>query len=495
MYTRLLLVLGDQLYPQHEDLTPHQNSVFFMAEDYGLCTHFRYHKHKLVLFLSAMRSHADDIKEKYPLEYYELNTQNKRWSYEEKLSKTLEKYTGITTLVRYEIEDVFFEKRIHDFCEKNNLKQEIIPSQGFITSRENFKKYLDNTKKPFMHSFYQQQRKELGILMTDDGKPLNGEWSFDKENRKKLPKDVTIPDQPQSEINEHDQQVIELVNQLFEEHPGNTNTFHFSTTRRSALHRLNTFLKERFEDFGPYEDAIHTDEVFAFHSVLSPYINMGLITPNEVIDAAVSYFHEHDTHFPSVEGFVRQIIGWREFMRGIYHNFDVQKNFFNHTRTMKKCWYTGETGITPLDDAIIKADTYAYTHHIERLMVLGNIMLMAEIHPDNVYAWFMEMYADSADWVMAPNVYAMSQFAEEGIFATKPYISGSNYIKKMSNYSNGDWCDIVDGLYWRFIQKNRETFKNNHRMGMMIATLERMNVEKKERIFSAAEEWIQRVTR
>ncbi|MEM9328729.1 MAG: FAD-binding domain-containing protein, partial [Bacteroidota bacterium] len=257
------------------------------------------------------------------------------------------------------------------------------------------------------------------------------------------------------------------------------------------------FLKERFDQFGPYEDAIDQQGVFLFHSVLSPYMNMGLLTPEEVVQRALAHYQQQKTHFASVEGFVRQIIGWREFLRGIYHQYhdDLYANFFRHERRMKDCWYEGTTGIPPLDDSIHKAQNYGYTHHIERLMVLGNIMLLCELHPDEVYRWFMEMYVDSADWVMAPNVYGMSQFADGGIFATKPYIGGSNYILKMSNYSKkGDWPDTINGLYWRFIDRNRELFSKNPRMSMMTRTLDKMNSEKKEKIFGLAEAFIDKVS-
>ncbi len=494
MYTRILLILGDQLFPDHTPLQPDDQSLFFMAEDFGLCTHFKYHKHKLVLFLSSMRAHADGLNEKHKLVYTKLTEENKDSSYEQKLEALLDEYNGLKTLVCYKIEDRFFAERISNFCKKHRLALEEIESQGFIYSREDFKNYLAESKKPFMQVYYKRQRKASSILMDNAGEPLHGNWSFDEDNRKKLPKKITLPTHPKSELTEHDNAVITLVNKLFPNHPGNTDTFNFSTTRLSALSRLNSFLKERFADFGPYEDAFEPEHTFLFHSVLSPYINMGLITADEVLQKALNFYAENNTHYPSVEGFVRQIMGWREFMRGIYHNFDVEKNHFGHNRKMKECWYNGTTGIPPLDDAIKKAEKHAYTHHIERLMVLGNSMFTTGLHPDEVYKWFMEMYADSADWVMAPNVYAMSQFAEGGIFATKPYLSGSNYILKMSHYPKGDWCDIMDGLYWRFISVNRETFANNHRMSMMLSTLDRMKEEKKSRIFDAAEKWIEEVS-
>ncbi|MEO9870734.1 cryptochrome/photolyase family protein [Ekhidna sp.] len=496
-YQRLALILGNCLFPDHNRLNPDSSTLFFMAEDIGLCTHFNYHKHKLILFLSAMRSHAEEIEKKHQLTYHQLTKQNQKKSYEDKLKETIDSYADIQEIVTYDIEDHFFEKRIKDFCKKEKLRLTIVDSPGFITSKEKFKKFNEDYK-PFMQTFYKQQRKDLGVLLEEDNEsPINGSWSFDDENRKKLPNDIIIPDQPTSHPTEHTEEIKKLVSELFSDHPGSTENFHWATTRRQVLYLLNDFLKERFNDFGPYEDAIDSKETFVFHSVLSPYINMGLVTPDEVVDKAIEYYQENDTHFSSVEGFVRQIIGWREFMRGIYHEYDekLNTNHFDHQRKMKSCWYDGTTGIPPLDDSIKKAMKYGYTHHIERLMILGNIMLLCELDPDEVYKWFMEMYVDSADWVMAPNVYGMSQYADGGIFATKPYIGGANYIKKMSDYGKGDWEDTVNGLYWRFIEENLETFANNQRMSMMVATLRKMNTEKKEKIFKAAEKFIRRVTK
>jgi deoxyribodipyrimidine photolyase-related protein len=493
-YTRIALVLGDCLFPSHEGLAPDKHTLFFMAEDAGLCTHFKYHKQKLVLFLSAMRSHADTLKAEHKLEYRALNAQNFKHSYEHKLDALLKEYTALEELVTYVIEDHFFAKRIKAWCKKNKLAYTEVDSPKFLFNTQDFEGYLNQSKKPFMQVYYKQKRKALNLLVDDNKEPAHGKWSFDEANRKKFPKNISIPPQPQSKPTQHDEDVIKLVEDLFNDHPGTTQGFNWSTTRLSALAKLNDFLKERFENFGPYEDAIKSDETYGFHSVLSPYLNMGLLTPDEVLDKALEYYHAHDTHYPSVEGFVRQIMGWREFLRGIYHNFDLDKNHFNHQRKLTAAWYQGTTGIPPLDDTIKKAQKHGYTHHIERLMVAGNLMLMAGLHPQEVYKWFMEMYVDSADWVMAPNVFGMSQFAEGGIFATKPYISGSNYLKKMSDYGQGDWCDVVDGLYWGFIDRHQETFAKNPRMGMMLATLRRMNDEKKQRIFTAAETWIEKVT-
>lgn len=495
-YQKLALVLGNCLFPSHDSLNPNEETLFFMAEDHGLCTHFKYHKHKLVLFLSAMRSHADTMREEHRIVYHPLSPQNKDLSFEDKLKQTLEAHPSISEIITYEIEDHFFEQRIRTFCHERGLKLTIKDSPGFLTTKDQFNEYIASVKKPFMHTFYQQQRKRLGILIDQQGNPLHGQWSFDEENRKKLPPNISIPSRPESHPTDHTEDVKKLVDELFADHPGKTKNFHWATTRRQALYLLNDFLKRYFEEFGPYEDAIESRETFLFHSVLSPYINMGLITPEEVVGKTLAHFEEHDTHYPSVEGFIRQIIGWREFMRGIYHTFDedLNKNHFGHCRKLKSCWYDGTTGIPPLDDAIRKAVKYGYTHHIERLMVIGNLMLLCEIDPEEVYRWFMELYVDSSDWVMAPNVYGMSQFADGGIFATKPYIGGSNYIRKMSHYGKGEWELIMNGLYWRFIYVNRETFEKNPRMSMMVRTLDKMGTEKKKELFRLADKFIERVT-
>lgn len=220
---------------------------------------------------------------------------------------------------------------------------------------------------------------------------------------------------------------------------------------------------------------------------------MGMITPDYIINKTLDYYQNNDIKLNSIEGFIRQIIGWREFIRGIYQNYSQemeQKNFFQHQRHMCDSWYSGKTGIPPLDHCINNAFQNGWSHHIERLMVLSNIMNLCEINPNSVYSWFMEAFVDSSDWVMAPNVFGMGLFSDGGIFSTKPYICGSNYILKMMDFQKGEWCDTLDGLYWRFIDKNRDYFKGNPRLSIMIGSLDRMNTERKSKIFSKAEDFI-----
>ena len=239
-----------------------------------------------------------------------------------------------------------------------------------------------------------------------------------------------------------------------------------------------------------------TRSATVFHSLLSPYLNMGLLTPEEVLDKATA--RADDIPLPSLEGFVRQVIGWREFVRGIYREFSDRQessNFWDHERELTDAWYHGTTGIPPLDDTIRTAQRLGWTHHIPRLMVMGNLMTLCEIRPASAHRWFMEMYVDSSEWVMGPNVYGMGLYSDGGIFATKPYICGSNYLRKMSDYPKGDWCDIVDGLYWRFIDKHRDFFESNPRLALMPRALDRLDDDRRRCIFAAAEEFLDRHTR
>lgn len=481
------IILGNQLFPLSESPIAKGDRVF-MAEDAGLCSHFRYHKHKLILFLAAMREYRDELRQRgVTVNYVSLKDRRDDRSYEEKLSEFLkEKKPDKVHL--YEIEDKFFEKRIFDCFKERGVEAEVLPSKMFLRTRDEFREYLKEAKRPFMKTFYEQWRKESGVLMNKDGSPKGGKYSFDAENRKKLPKSEEPPPLPNPSRSDHVEAVSKLVEKEFSDHPGSVENFWLPVTRRSALAWLRSFLEERFSKFGPYEDAIAPESDFVYHSVLSPLLNLGLITPDEVLERALGC----DVPIASKEGFVRQIAGWREFLRGIYQEYSEKQeneNFWQHKRKIGRVWYEAETGIPPVDDAIQKAIRYGYNHHIERLMVLSNVMLLSELDPKEVHRWFMEMYVDSSDWVMGPNVYGMGQFSDGGIFATKPYTCGSNYILKMSSYKKGEWCDVLDGLYWSFIDKHKDFYSKNPRMKMMLGTLKKMGSEKKNRLFQLADDF------
>ena len=465
-----------------------------MAEDVGLCTYEKHHQQKIVLFLAAMRAYADELRESgFDVEYVKLDTADER-PYEDKLADAMRQH-DVARLVHFEIEDRPVEQRIVAFAKEHDLDREELPSPMFTCSRERFASFADGKSRLLMADFYKEQRRRLDILVDDDGEPEGGRWSFDADNRKKLPRDVEPPPLPAAERDVHVDDVVTLVAREFANHPGKADDFFCPTTRRGAEAWLDDFVDKRLEKFGPYEDAMTTRSATVFHSLLSPCINLGLLTPDEVVARVLE--KADGVPLQSLEGFVRQVIGWREFVRGVYREFgekQEESNFWAHEREFTSAWYDGTTGIMPLDETIQTAQRLGWTHHIPRLMVLGNLMTLCEIRPTAAHRWFMEMFVDSSEWVMGPNVYGMGLFSDGGVFATKPYLCGSNYLLKMSDYKKGPWCDVVDGLYWRFIDKHREFFAGNPRLAVMPRTLDRLSESRRETIFSAAEDFLEQHT-
>jgi len=490
---KLFLVLGNQLFNPNY-LNGFSEYTFYMSEDYELCTFQKHHKLKILLYLSSMRSYRDELKaKKFKVIYNDCNKDFK-YSYEKKLEKII-KEKKIKEVGFFEIEDIFFEKKLKSFFKKKNVNVKEIKSPMFLTSREEFKKYLNGTKKPFMANFYKINRSKLDILMNKDGSPKGGKWSFDEDNRKKLPNTVSIPKQLKLKNTSHTENLKKFIEINFKNHPGSVNNFWFPTTRDQCHKILDDFLKNKINLFGDYEDAVSKKSNILFHSSLSPLINIGLITPEEILEKLKKI--ESKVRINSFEGYIRQIIGWREFMRGIYQNFDKKMqstNFFNHKKKMKISWYNGTTGLEPLDYSIKNSLKYGWTHHIERLMILANIMNLCQVNPKEVYKWFMEMFVDSSDWVMVPNVYGMGLFSDGGIFATKPYICGSSYFLKMMDFKRGEWCNTMDGLYWNFINNNRKFFLKNPRLSMMVRVFDKMKSDRKDLILKAAKKFIKQNT-
>ena len=491
MSKEAFIVLGNQLFPLNH-IQDFKSCHFFMAEDYDLCTYFKFHKHKLIFYLSAMREYKDTlIKNKYKCTYCKLDGQQINHKYEDKLELFINK-NKIKKLKIFEIPDSFFRNRIVNFCKKKNIDLEIIQSPMFMSDRALLKEYFEKNKKPFLNNFYKLQRINQNILIKNN-LPTGGKWSFDEDNRKKLPKNIQIPPIKLPSENKNIKDVKILIDEKFKKHPGNISGFLIPTNRETALNWLQSFFKDRFKNFGDYEDALTTESNLVFHSLLSPLLNIGLLVPSEVIQEALKYHKKNKIPLNSFEGFIRQILGWREFIKGTYDKYEnqmVKGNFWNHKRKLTSSWYTGTTGIDPLDHFIKEVNACGYTHHIPRLMVISNIMNLAGIHPKEIYRWFMEMFVDSSDWVMVPNVFSMGTFSDGGIFATKPYICGSNYILKMSNFKKGEWCDIVDGLYWSFIERNMSEIKKNYRMSMMANAYKKISEERKKTIFTKANKFI-----
>ena len=493
----LLLILGNQLFPI-EHIKKTKVKKVFMAEDFGLTTYHKHHKLKILMFLWAMRQYRDELVENgYTVYYYSIEDKNFKISYEDKLLAAIKKYK-IEKINYFEIEDHFFEDNFNKFIIKNKIKTKLIQNPMFLLSRAKFVEFAHTQKNLIrMASFYQKMRIKMSILIDENTKPIGGKWSYDEENRKKIPQNINIPEKPSLTNNNDINDLKNKINLIFKDHPGSVDCLWMPTNRQEALKWMDKFFKTKFHNFGIYEDAIIDNNNFLFHSALSPIVNMGLLTPDEIIQKAVKFSKQESIPLNSLEGFIRQIIGWREFIRGIYHykgREEKKSNFWQHNRRLTSDWYEGTTGIIPLDDVIKDCLKYGYTHHIPRLMIVCNIMNLCRIHPDEIYKWFMEMFVDSSDWVMVPNVYGMGTFADGGIFATKPYSCGSNYILKMSNYKRGDWCEIVDGLYWKFMSDNLSFFKSNHRLSILVRSLDKMNKVKKDIIFQKATKFIESKT-
>jgi len=453
-----------------------QDSLFFGCDSQWKQ---KFHCQKIIFHKATMGLYEENLKSLgFNVIYIKHKKQTRT---EDNLYYLWEK--GFNHFITYEIFDWSLEKRVKDFSKKNNTKLEIIESQMFITSKKISEEIINQKKISGMQKFYRSQRKNLNILIEKNGSPTGGEWSFDKLNRKKLPNSIEVPRIPAIKTNKFLDKAKKEVSVHYGEYYGRYENFNYPLTHKDADEWLDIFLIERFKLFGDYEDAIHSDHRTLWHSVLSPLINSGLLTPRQIIDKSWDFYLHNNIGINSYEGFIRQIIGWREFILIMYkrNNLELRNgNFWGfEDKPIPSSFYTGKTGLRPLDDSIQNILKTGYAHHIERLMVIGNVMLLCRFHPNQVYKWFMELFIDSYDWVMVPNVYGMSQFSDGGIFTTKPYISGSNYIRKMSNYKSEDWCSTWDSLFWTFIDDYKDKFKGQYRMSMILRNLEKMEPNKK----------------
>ena len=405
---------------------------------------------------------------------------------------------GFNYFITYEPFDWSLEKRIKDFSLKNNTKLEIRTNEMFLTCPDISEEMLNQKKIHGMQKFYKIQRQKLNILIEKDGSPTGGAWSFDKMNRKKLPNSIKVPRMPTIKTNKFLDKAKKDVSINYRDYYGVYENFNYPISHKDAEKWLDDFLIERFNLFGDYEDAIHSNHRTLWHSVLSPLMNSGLLTPRQIIEKSWDFYQSNNIGINSYEGLVRQIIGWREFILLMYkrHSLELRNgNFWEfEDKPIPSSFYTGTTGIRPLDDSIKNILETGYAHHIERLMIVGNLMLLCRFHPNQVYKWFMELFIDSYDWVMVPNVYGMSQFSDGGLFTTKPYISGSNYIRKMSNYKSEDWCSTWDSLFWTFIDDYKNKFKGQYRLSMILRNLEKMNPDKKTKHRRNANNFLSKLT-
>ena len=488
------LIFPHQLFKTHPVITDKtdlviliEHPLFFGDLQYPMLMH----KQKLAYHRATMAVFKNELEKKGFI--CELVSYNNGEEPLPALLKRLAKQGYLEVLVT-EVHDYILNSRLTTAAKKSKLSLQWFDTPGFINIPDENQEWRSSRKRWFMADFYQWQRKRLDILL-EDGKPVGGKWSYDDDNRRKIPK-KSLPEIPTIPlVNKTDEitEAIRTVERDFPDNPGSLADWHYPVTTKSAEQWLRKFFEQRFHLFGDFEDAIVEDQNFLYHSVLTPLLNVGLLTPRYVISQTIKYAQENKIPINSVEGFVRQVIGWREFMRATYDDLGVvmrTTNEWQHTNPMPACFYDANTGILPVDNTIKRILETGYCHHIERLMILGGFMFLCEIDPDDIYKWFMEMFIDSYDWVMVPNVYAMSQNADGGNITTKPYFSGSNYVIKMSHYKKGDWSDVWDALFWRWIFKNSKKLAGNHRWAMMVRNAERMDPERKSALLKRADEYL-----
>ncbi|WP_201556605.1 cryptochrome/photolyase family protein [Psychrobacter sp. 72-O-c] len=500
MSKKISLIFPHQLFA---DISLWQEDCYLIEEDLYF-TQYPFHKQKLVLHRASMKAYEQKLlaagKSVHYIESTHEHSDCRKLiaSFVSANNEPDNEYS-IAKIYCIDVVDNWLRLRMQKAILNADIAFDCSPTPMFLNPLPVYCDFFKNNRL-FHHDFYIEARKRENILLDDEKNPIGGQWSFDEDNRKKYPRKKTPPSITFPELNEYYSETIAYIEKHFSDHYGEINPdFRYPTTHAEAEQWLENFLSNRFKDFGPFEDAMVDSEHILHHSVLTPMLNTGLLTPRQVIARTLEISEEYEIPINSREGFIRQIIGWREFMYGLYESVGHQQrttNFWGFTRKIPPSFYTGDTGIVPIDNTIKKVLKTGYAHHIERLMIFGNFMLLCEFDPDEVHQWFMELFIDAYDWVMVPNVYGMSQFADGGLVATKPYISGSNYINKMSNYqvkSKGEsveWAQIWDGLFWRFMHVHRDFFSKNPRIGMLLAMWDKMDKDQQQQHLINAEQFL-----
>ena len=485
----LVVVFGDQLWlksPALEYAESKDDRVVMMevAEE---ATYIPQHKIRLVLFFSAMRHFREELAAHgFRTVYSELDDRENRGHFAGELKRRIDDLKP-ECLVCLEPGDWRVRETVRQVCQENGLEPKIVGDTHFLSSVDEFREFAENRKSLVMEYFYRHMRRKTGWLMKG-GDPVSGQWNYDSDNRQSFgrsgPPEIKPPRRFQTD--EITDAVITLVKKQFPDSPGSLDHFDYPVTRQQGLDALHDFVEHRLAGFGPYQDAMASGEPYLFHSRLSAAMNLHLIHPREVVEAVIDPVANKDVELNSVEGFVRQVIGWREFVRGIYWTQMpdyAQMNYLDADLPMPAFMWTGETEMNCLKQSVGQLIDHAYAHHIQRLMVLGLYAMLLGVKPYDVHRWHISMYADAIDWVSLPNVLGMSQHGDGGIVGTKPYAASGNYISKMSDYcafcrydpkkSEGEDACPMTVLYWDFLSRNRNRLKANRRMDFQFKNLDR----------------------
>ena len=491
----LVVILGDQLNHDStafDDFDKAKDRVW-MAESHEEATRVWCHQFRLVAFFAPMRHFRDELESRgFQVCYFELPADRRRAkksSFVTRLKETLQS-DSFDKLVFVQPGDYRVRDSLHSFAAEHGLSLDEREDRHFYCNIERFQRWADGRKSMVLEQFYRVMRKEHAVLIEEDGGPEGGQWNYDKENRGKFGKAGPghVPAPPKFAPDEVTLGVMEMVKSRYADHPGEIEQFDLPVNREQALEYLEDFVSLRLADFGKYQDAMWGGENFLYHSRLSHAMNLHLLSPREVVDAAVRAYQSGQVPLNSVEGFVRQVLGWREYVRGIYW---LKMPEYEHLNSLEcdsdqdvpAFYWDGKTEMACVADAMRLLIETAYAHHIQRLMVLGLFAQLLGVHPSKFNEWHMAMYADAVDWVSLPNALGMSQHGDGGLMATKPYCASGNYINRMSNHckacrykpdrATGEDACPVTTLYWDFLDRHRLRFKKNHRMTMQLKNLER----------------------
>ncbi|WP_289082279.1 cryptochrome/photolyase family protein [uncultured Sulfitobacter sp.] len=503
MVGRLVLVLGDQLTETLSALAQADKArdTVVMAEVADEAAYVRHHPKKIALIFAAMRKFAHALEQDgWTVAYTQLDDTDNAGSIVGELLRRAAQ-TGASEVLATEPG----EWRLIGKLKYAPLKVHLLPDDRFLATHAEFEAWAEGRKALRMEYFYREMRRKTGLLMEGD-QPAGGKWNFDHDNRKAAPEDVTVDGPLRFDPDATTREVLELVQARFGDNFGALEPFWFATTRAEALQALDHFIANALPRFGDYQDAMLNENEFLYHAILSPYLNIGLLNVTEICEAAADAYASGHAPINAAEGFIRQIIGWREYVRGIYFLEGpdyTARNILGHDRDLPWFYWGGETRMNCVAKAVGQTRTQAYAHHIQRLMVTGNFALLAGIDPAQVHEWYLAVYADAFEWVEAPNTIGMSQFADGGVIASKPYVSSGAYINRMSDHckschysvsaKTGDTACPFNLLYWHFLDRHRDRFSNNPRMGNMYRTWDRMDADKRKTVLAEGDALLARL--
>ncbi|PHQ28015.1 cryptochrome/photolyase family protein [Leeuwenhoekiella nanhaiensis] len=502
----LRLILGDQLNHKHSWYDQDDNDIiYFMAEMRQETDYVRHHIQKVVAFFESMRNFSEWLEERgKSVIYFKIDHPDN----EQDLVKNLKKLIKAHDIEKFEYQlpdEYRLDEQLKNFCKDLDLETEAFDTEHFLTSRTDLEKFYEGKKAYTMEYFYRDMRKKYDIMMVNDKDPEGGKWNFDQSNRKKWKGTPEIPHE--RGFRKDVSKTLEQIEEARIKTIGNidASAFNWPTSRPDCLSVLNYFCENLLVHFGDYQDAMDPDQIYLFHSRLSFAMNSKMLHPKEVIEKVIAHWREHKDKIDisQVEGFVRQILGWREYMRGMYWMKMPgyrRSNKLDNQNKLPDFYWTADTKMNCMRHAIKQSLDHAYAHHIQRLMITGNYALLTQTHPDEVDEWYLGIYIDAIEWVEITNTRGMSQFADGGLVATKPYVSSGSYINKMSNYcgdcaysvskKTGDNACPFNSLYWNFLYEKQEFFKDNQRMNMMMSMLEKKDQKDLEALVDRAQEII-----